>query len=179
MESGDNKPHSKYLYAYLNNNERYFNALFIRYKWDIWDEVYPEIYAYFRPFISNNNHKWLVKAHEAMLKHQSKVYTEDIQDEFWEWAIKNEEDNEQRRQGQRGFYWHVPITDESYEFFMGVVESLGFEAQKARQALKCYAPEETSDSIENEIEELDFKIKGLLYKKELLMKRLLRRNKNS
>jgi hypothetical protein len=177
MESEDNKQHSKYLYAYLNNNERYFNALFIRYKWDNWDEVYPNIYSYFKPFISNNNHKWLVKAHETMLKHQSKVYTEEIQDEFWKWAINNEESNERRRQGQSGFYWSVPIPDEAYEFFMGVVESLGFEAKKARQALKDHAPEDTSDSIENEIEELDSKIKGLLYKKEQLLKRLLKHNK--
>lgn len=60
---------------------------------------------------------------------------------------------------------------------MGVVESLGFEAKKARQALKDHAPEDTSDSIENEIEELDSKIKGLLYKKEQLLKRLLKHNK--
>ena len=52
----------------------------------------------------------------------------------------------------------VPIPDEAYEFY-GCGRIVGFEA-KSTSSIERPCTQDTSDSIENEIEELDSKIKG-------------------
>ena len=58
---------------------------------------------------------------------------------------------------------------------MEMIAPIKDTAKKSRRLLKDFAPDNTLDSIENEIEEIDIEIKGLLYKKEMLLKRLKRK----
>ena len=133
--------------------------------------------AYVRPFLFKQDYSNIKKIYNAMLEGQKGLYTKEDLDEFWATLIMIEHGYEQKRQGQNGFFWHVGISDEAYEFFAEMVKTLGADGKKARQELKDHAPENTDDSIENEIEELDRKIEGLFYKREQLEKKLKKRSR--
>lgn len=169
-----------FLYKYIKGNEKHFKVMFIDLNWKALDDSgildMSDIIDYYRPFLRKNDYEYIRKMYQAMTENQSAYFNGEIIDDFWETIISIEEFNERKRQGQHGaLSYSVGLNDESYEFFMDIISPLGDTAKKSRHLLKDFAPDETIDSIENEIEEIDIEIKGLLYKKEQLLKRLKRK----
>jgi hypothetical protein len=154
--------------------------MFIDLNWKVLDDsgIFDKrhIFDYFGLFVRKSDYEHIRKMYQAMTENQTEYFKSEDLDEFWETLISIDEIYERKKQGQHGaFSYAVGLNEESYKFFMDMIEPLRDTAKKARQLLKDFAPDNTFDSIENEIEEIDIEIKGLQYKKEQLLKRLMRK----